>query len=243
MAYTERILSSNITSPIYFRIWQDILKWIFIAQIFPVTNLPPLILFFTFFSPKWFNIVTQYSHHKTVSSGHKTCRLVPWNHICTLPLTISESPLCQIFPDHPLLQDYCRELSRKPRLNKTWSNFKAHFAPAFKETQRSSRTLKTKLYAANVHDAQANAAIFAKMHQDHTLALANHETATQANRKSVVLLTKTVSELSSQVAHLTAKLATAQAENAWLDKLVHRSTPAKHGNQASRNSTPSDPNH
>ena len=141
-----------------------------------------------------------------------------------------------------LYQDDCQEWSRKPRLDKTWSNFKAHFAPAFKETQRSSRTLKTKLYAANVHDAQANAAIFAKMHQDHTLALANHETATQANRKSVVLLTKTVSELSSQVAHLTAKLATAQAENAWLDKLVHRSTPAKHGNQASRNSTPSDPN-
>ena len=115
-----------------------------------------------------------------------------------------------------LYQDDCREWSRKPRLDKTWSNFKAHFAPAFKETQRSSRTLKTKLYAANVHDAQANAAIFAKMHQDHTLALANHETATQANRKSVVLLTKTVSELSSQVAHLTAKLATAQAENAQL---------------------------
>ena len=29
-----------------------------------------------------------------------------------------------------------REWSRKPRLEKTWSNFKAHFVRAFKETQR-----------------------------------------------------------------------------------------------------------
>ena len=33
-----------------------------------------------------------------------------------------------------LNQDDCREWSRKPRLEKTWSNFKAHFARSFKET-------------------------------------------------------------------------------------------------------------
>ena len=56
------------------------------------------------------------------------------------------------------------------------------------------------------------------MQQDHTLALANIATATQADRTSVALLTKMISELSSQVALLTAKLATAQAENAWMKK-------------------------
>ena len=33
-----------------------------------------------------------------------------------------------------LYQDDCREWSQKQSLYKTWSNFKAHFAQAFKET-------------------------------------------------------------------------------------------------------------
>ena len=56
------------------------------------------------------------------------------------------------------------------------------------------------------------------MQQDHTQAIANLATATQADRTSVALLTKTISELSSQVVLLTAKLATAQAENARMKK-------------------------
>ena len=140
-----------------------------------------------------------------------------------------------------LYQEDFREWSRKIRLDKTWSNFKAHFARAFKETQISSRTLKTKGYAENVHAAQSNATLFTKMQQYHTLALANLATATQSDRTSVALLTKTISELSSQFTHLTAKLTTAQAENARLKKSGHRSTPAEHGHRASSNSTPSDP--
>ena len=48
------------------------------------------------------------------------------------------------------------------------------------------------------------------------LALANIATATQANRTLVALLTKTILELSSQVAHLTVKLATEQIKNSRL---------------------------
>ena len=62
--------------------------------------------------------------------------------------------------------------------------------------------------------AKTNTELFTEMQQDHTLALANIATATQADRTSVALLTKTISELSGQVALLTAELATAQAENA-----------------------------
>ena len=69
-----------------------------------------------------------------------------------------------------------------------------------------------------MHAAQANAELFTEMQQDQTLALANLATATQAGRKSVTLLTKTVLELSSQIALLTEKLATAQAENARMNK-------------------------
>ena len=112
-----------------------------------------------------------------------------------------------------LYQDDCREWSWKPRLKKTWINFKDHFAREFKETRRSSRTSKTKGYSANVQSAQANAALFTKMQQDHTLALANIATATQDDRTLVTLLTKTISELSTQVNTLTAKLATARYEN------------------------------
>ena len=69
-----------------------------------------------------------------------------------------------------------------------------------------------------MHAAQANAELFTKMQQDHTLSLANLATATQADRTSVVLLMKNILELSSQVALLTAKLATSQAENARIKK-------------------------
>ena len=140
-----------------------------------------------------------------------------------------------------LYQDDSREWSFKIRSDKTCSNFKAHLDRYFKETRRSSRTSKTKGYAAHVHTAQANAALFTEMQQDHTLALENIATATQADRTSVALLTNTISEISSQVVHLTEKLATAQDENAWIKKLGHQSTPAGHGHRASRNSTPSDP--
>ena len=69
-----------------------------------------------------------------------------------------------------------------------------------------------------MHAAQENTELFTEMQQDHTLELANLATATKDDRTSVALLTKTVLELSGQVALLTAKLATAQAENARMKK-------------------------
>ena len=137
-----------------------------------------------------------------------------------------------------LYQDDCREWSQKPRLDKIWSNFKANFNQALKETRRSSRTSKTKGYAANVQAAHANVALFTEIQQDHTLALANLATATKSDITSVALLTKTISELSIQVATLTAKLATAQSKNIRLEKSVHCSALDENGHQASSNSTP-----
>ena len=90
-------------------------------------------------------------------------------------------------------------------------------------------------YTENVKSAQSNAALFTKMKQDHTLALANLATATQANRKSVVMLTKTIAELSTQVSNLAAKLATAQYKNTCMKKLGHCSAPAEHGKCLSNN--------
>ena len=121
-------------------------------------------------------------------------------------------------------------------------NFKAHFARAFKETRRSSRTSRNEGYVAHVHAAQANAELFTEIQQDHTLALVNLATATQADRTSVVLLTKTISELSGQFALLTEKLATAQAKNARMKKPGKQSTTAGHGHRASSNTTLSKPN-
>ena len=95
-----------------------------------------------------------------------------------------------------LYQDDCCDWSRARRE-------KTHFAQAFKETKRSSRTSKTEGYVAHVHSAHKNAELFIKMQQDHTLALVNLATATQADITSVALLTETISELSVQVALLT----------------------------------------
>ena len=118
------------------------------------------------------------------------------------------------------------------------NNFKAHFDLAFKETQISSRTSKTKGYAANVPTAQANAELFTEMQQDQTLALANLAMDTKSDRTSVALLTKKISELSRQVANIIAKLTTAQSKNVLLNKSLHCLAPAEHGYQASINSTP-----
>ena len=94
----------------------------------------------------------------------------------------------------------------------------------------------------HVHAAQANVELFTEMQQDQTLALANLTTATLADRTLVTLLTKTISELSSQVTLLTAKLATARAENAQIKKSGQQSTTAGHGHWASRNTTPLETN-
>ena len=134
-------------------------------------------------------------------------------------------------------QDDCCDWSRKPRSEKTWVKFKTHFAQAFKETRRYPETSRTDGYVSHVHSAQANAELFTEMQQDHTQVLANIVTATQADRTSVALLKKTISERSSQVALLTAKLVTEQAENARMKKSVQQSTTAGHGHQASSNTT------
>ena len=103
---------------------------------------------------------------------------------------------------------------------------KTHYDQAFKETIRSSKISRSEGYIAHVHTGQANAELFTEMQQDHTQALANIATATQADRTSVALLTKTISELSSQVALLTAKLATAQAEKYRMNKYGQQSNTA-----------------
>ena len=136
-------------------------------------------------------------------------------------------------------QDDCQEWSWKPIREKPWSNFKAHLTRAFNKTRISSRTSKTEGNVANVYITQANAALFTKMQQYHTLALANLSTKTQANITLVTMVTKTISELSSQVATLTAKLATAQFENTHLKKSGPRLIPVEHSHQASRNPTQS----
>ena len=103
-------------------------------------------------------------------------------------------------------QDDCQEWSRKQRLGKTWSNFKAHFARAFKETQICSRNLKTEGYAANVKSAQANAELFTEMKQDHTMELIDLATATQADSTSVEILTKIIAELTKLIQWLKYEL-------------------------------------
>ena len=63
-----------------------------------------------------------------------------------------------------------------------------------------------------MHAAQENSERFTEMQQDHAFDLANLATATQADRTSVALLTKKISELSGQVALHTKKISTMQAE-------------------------------
>ena len=141
-----------------------------------------------------------------------------------------------------LYQDDCREWSQKPRLKETWNIFNTHFERAFKETQKSSRTSKTKGFASNVKSTQANEAFFTKMQQDHTMNLENLAKVIQADRTSIAMLTKTIAEISTQVSTLTAKLVTAQSENACLKRFGHPSSPADHEHCLDNVQTPSDKN-
>jgi len=61
----------------------------------------------------------------------------------------------------------------------------------------------------NVDDANRNAELISEMQQDHTEALANLATATRSDREAVSLLSKTITELTSQIATLTKNLDTA----------------------------------
>jgi len=73
----------------------------------------------------------------------------------------------------------------------------------------STRTNQAGGYVANVGQANNNAEIFRKMQQDHTEALANLATAARSDREAVTLLSKKISELTSQVTTLTKYLTNA----------------------------------
>ena len=78
--------------------------------------------------------------------------------------------------------------------------------------------MKTEGYAANVKSKQANAELFTEMKQDHIMELANIAMATQVDRTSVAILTKTVAEPTAKVTPLTANILAAQLENARLNR-------------------------
>ena len=80
------------------------------------------------------------------------------------------------------------------------------------------------------------------MQQDHTMVLANLATETQADITLVPLSTKTIAELSTQFTALTAKLATAQSDNACLKISGYRSAQANHGHRMDNVQAPSDQN-
>ena len=102
--------------------------------------------------------------------------------------------------------------------------------------------MKTKGYAANVHYAQANTALFAKMKQDHIMALANLATATQSDITAFALFTKTIADVSTQVTYITTKLATVQSKNARLKISGHCLAPVNHGHRLDNVESPSDQN-
>ena len=80
-----------------------------------------------------------------------------------------------------LYQDDFREWLLKSKLDKTWRSFKARFTRTFKEKRRSYRTSKIEGYVANVQSSKSNTALFTDIQQEHTMAMANLATATQAD--------------------------------------------------------------
>ena len=71
------------------------------------------------------------------------------------------------------------------------------------------------------------------------MALENIATATQDDRTSVTLMTKTIAEISTQVYTLTMKLPTAQSDNARLKISGHSLAPADHSQRSANVQAPS----
>ena len=107
----------------------------------------------------------------------------------------------------------CREWKRKPPDEKTWDNFKLHFAREFKESRDVNQNTRTNKFAANaVAMEQANAAMICELTQDHTDALANLATATNADRGAMATLTRTNATLTASIISIQAKLTKALEE-------------------------------
>ena len=117
---------------------------------------------------------------------------------------------------------------KKNPIEKTWPNLKTHFARAFKEARQKRETLQTSGYSAHLQNMQsrnqANAALFTKLQQDQNEALANLATTARVDRESVSLMSRTISELTTQIANITKQLSEAYIEIARL-----QGTPPKTG--------------
>ena len=108
---------------------------------------------------------------------------------------------------------WCREWKRKATNDKTWNNFKLHFAREFKETRDVQQNTRTNRFAANaIAMEQANAAMITELTQDHTAALANLATATSVDRGAMATLTKTNATLTATIISIQAKLTKALEE-------------------------------
>ena len=114
--------------------------------------------------------------------------------------------------------DEFREWLYKPTMDKDWANFKTHFSRTFKEVRKSSawkaqlRSYAENIQAAgfyeeNVQAAEANEVLFLDLQKSHSDALSNLANATAADRESVATLTRTITDLTTQVASIIPQLA------------------------------------
>ena len=96
-----------------------------------------------------------------------------------------------------LFNDDCREWKRFSTEQKTWKNFKTHFARAYNELKENQQTAGTAGYAGNAMESQTAS------------ALNNLANAAVADRETMANLTSTINCLTQQLAETNNKLAQA----------------------------------
>jgi len=99
----------------------------------------------------------------------------------------------------------CREWRKKPDEQKTFPNFKIHFAEAHRDYRESTNQSQHTFHAANVQETE-------EASQDTAQALANLASATAADRATVASLTAVNEQLITQVTDLQTKLNEAYAQ-------------------------------
>ena len=110
-----------------------------------------------------------------------------------------------LIADTNALELSCREWRRRPTIQKTWPNFKLHFAEAHRDYRESTNQSQHTFHSAHVQESS-------NLPSDTTLALANLASATALDRATVANLTEVNKQLIAQVADLQNKLNAAYAQ-------------------------------
>ena len=120
--------------------------------------------------------------------------------VVSIAFTIVER--CGFYPED------CRDWKRNAADTKTWPNFKTHFSRAFKEVREAAATVKIGGYSNICKREVAELAVVQEAANNETdQAITNFVSAASADRTTIISLTKTIADISTEFFKANAAIA------------------------------------